>query len=588
MAFDAGFLSAVIAEIKASALGGRIEKVYQPRADEIVLQLRGREGGKRLLLRCGASDPRVSFTENVRDNPAAPPSLCMLLRKHLGGAFLTDARLIGFERVAVFEFATRDEMGFDCKKLLIAEIMGKNSNLIFASGEGRIITALRTVDFTTSRLRQILPGMRYEMPPPQLEKTDPLSETEEGFALRFSSASAEQNVAQFINRSYLGIAPVVAREIVFRTAGSVSATCGSVDRARLWQVFSGVFKDVRDGRAVPVAVYDGNKPVEFSFLPLTQYPIEAQRSFESFSKLLDAYYGERDRSALVTDRASDLKHTVSSAISRVLRKMDAQSAELAECDKGEEYKRDADLIVANIYRLKRGDGEVRLTDYSEMTADGDFPERTIKLDTRLSPSENAQRLYKKYNKCNTARRELTHQLELARAESEYLLTVRDALSRAETGADLSGIRHELEVGGYLKQRVGSAPARSVKNPPIKYLTTNGYEVLCGRNNLQNEEITFKLAAKDDYWFHAKSVPGSHVLMKTNGDEPPARDMTEAAEIAAFNSTAEGNNIPVDYAQARYIKKPAGGKPGLVIYHTNYTAYVTPDPERIAAMRVKRQ
>ena len=285
-------------------------------------------------------------------------------------------------------------------------------------------------------------------------------------------------------------------------------------------------------------------------------------------------------------QSAAISPTARKTISRVLRKIEAQNAELAECAEGEFFKRDADLIVANIYRLKKGDCEVRLTDYSEMTDDGEFPERTIKLDTRLSPSENAQKLYKKYNKCNTARRELTRQLELANAEADYLYTVRDALSRAETGADLAGIRHELEIGGYLKQKKGAAPAKSVKNPPLKYITTNGYEVICGRNNLQNEEITFKTAAKDDYWFHAKGVPGSHVLMKTDGEEPPALDMTEAAEIAAFNSTAEGNNIPVDYAFAKHIKKPSGGKPGLVIYHTNYTAYVTPDPERIAAMRQK--
>ncbi len=586
MAFDAGFLAAVIAEIKIQAVGGRIEKVYQPRADEIVLQMRGREGGKRLLFRCGASDPRVSFTENIRDNPATPPSLCMLLRKHLGGALLSDVRQEGFERVAVFEFKTRDEMGFDCKKLLIAEIMGKNSNLIFANEDGRIVTALRTVDFTTSRLRQILPGMRYEMPPAQEGKSDPLSENVEGFISKLTAAPWEQTAAKFINQSYFGVAPVVAREIAFRAVGDVAAECGNIEPYKLWQVFSSVFADVREGRFVPCAVYDGQRPIEYSFLPLTQYSLESQKGFESFERLLDSYFGERDRAALVTDRASDLKHTVSSAISRVLRKIEAQNAELADCEQGEEFKRDADLIVANIYRLKKGDGEVRLTDYSEMTEEGEFPERTIKLDTRLSPSENAQKLYKKYNKSNTARRELTHQLELANAEADYLYSVRDALSRAETGADLAGIRHELESGGYLKQKKGAAPAKSVKNPPLKYITTNGYEVLCGRNNLQNEEITFKLAEKSDYWYHAKGVPGSHVLMKTNGEEPPALDMTEAAEIAAFNSTAEGNNIPVDYALAKFIKKPASGKPGLVIYHTNYTAYVTPDPERIAAMRQK--
>lgn len=587
MAFDAGMLSAVVAEIRESAVGGRIEKVYQPRADEVILLMRTRGGGRRILFRCGASDPRLAFCESTRDNPALPPALCMLLRKHLGGATLSSITQPGFERVAVFEFDTRDELGYPCKKRLIAEIMGKNSNLIFTDGEGRIINALRVVDFTTSRFRQVLPGMRYELPPVQEGKSDPRLESRGGFLEKLGAA--EGDVAKFINTTYLGIAPTVAREITYRATRSTSFSCKDVDGEKLWAVFSSVFCDLVEGRTVPYAVYDGARPVEYSFLPLTQYPLESAKTYPSFGELLDSYYDERDRAALVADRGADLRHTLNSAIARVQRKLELQLSELSDCDMGEQYKRDADLIVANIYRIKKGDGEVRLTDYSEMTEDGEFLERTLVLDTRLTPSENAQRLYKRYNKSNTARRELTKQIELARAEESYLLTVRDALSRAETGADLAGIRLELENGGYIRQRRGAAPAKSVKSRPLRYITTNGYEVLCGKNNLQNEEITFRIAERSDYWFHAKGVPGSHVLLRTNGEEPPAIDFTEAAQIAAFNSDAQsGDNVAVDYALAGKIKKPSGGKPGLVIYHTNYTAYVTPDRERIFAMRQKEK
>ena len=271
------------------------------------------------------------------------------------------------------------------------------------------------------------------------------------------------------------------------------------------------------------------------------------------------------------------------AAARLCRKLDAQRGELADCEHGEEYRRDADLIVANLYRIKRGDTAARLTDYSEPTPDGGFAERTVALDGRLSPSANAQRLYKKYNKSKTAKRELTKQIALGEAELEYVRSVLDALSRAESGAELAEIREELWRAGYTgKQK--TPPPRKIKSAPAEYLTSGGYTVLCGRNNLQNDELTFRRADRSDIWFHAKGVPGSHVVLVCGGSAPDT-DMTEAAEIAALNSKAAGgDNIAVDYTQVRNIKKPAGARPGYVIYHTNQTAYVTPDPEKISSMR----
>lgn len=587
MAYDAGLLAAVIAEINRDSAGGRVEKVYQPQNDEIILLLRGRDGSRRMLLRCGASDPRMAFTSTVRDNPAAPPVFCMLLRKYLQGAIFVGAEQVGFERVARLTFDSRDELGYPCKKYLLAEVMGKNSNLIFTDENDKIINALRVVDFSTSRLRQVLPGMRYELPPAQ-DKRDPLTATAEDFLAALDAASADAQAAKFLNSAFLGICPAVAREIVFRASGDAASPLGAVDAGTLWEKFSAVFADVREGRFLPVMVSDGKKPVEYSFLPLTQYGEESARTFPSFGEMLDFFFSERDHSSLVSARAADLQHSVNSSVSRLERKLEAQRGELADCARGAEYRADADLIVANLYRLKKGDGDVRLTDYSVQNEDGSFGERSVKLDPRLSPSANAQKLYKKYTKCCTAERVLTEQIAIAESELEYLLTVRDAISRAETGADFAGIRNELERAGYLKQKKGAAPAKSVKNTPLTYQTSGGFTVLCGKNNLQNDELTFRLSERGDIWFHAKGVPGSHVLLRTRGEEVPDTDMTEAAEIAAQNSKAAGgDNVPVDYTDVRQVKKPAGSRPGFVIYHTNRTAYVTPDPEKVRALRVGR-
>lgn len=329
--------------------------------------------------------------------------------------------------------------------------------------------------------------------------------------------------------------------------------------------------------------YSGGAPAEYSFLPLLQYGESELRTYGSFGELLDTFYGERDRRALIKSRADDLLRTMKAAESRLCRKLDVQRSELADCEHGDDYRRDADLITANIYLIKRGDTDARLTDYSEMKDDGSFAVRTVKLDGRLSPSANAQRLYKKYAKSKTAKRELTKQINLGEIELEYVRSALDALSRAETGAELAEIRDELWRSGYAgKQK--TPPPKKLKSVPAEFVTSGGYTVLCGRNNLQNDELTFRRADRSDIWFHAKGVPGSHVVLVCGG-EAPDRDMTEAAEIAAYHSgAAGGDNIAVDYTAVRNIKKPAGARPGYVIYHTNQTAYVTPDPEKIKKMR----
>ena len=587
MAFDAGFLAAVAAELKAVAIGAAIEKIYQPEHDAIVLQMRTFAGGKRLLLNAGSANPRVGFTEIPMENPQNPPQFCMLLRKRLSGARLSRVWQEGFERVLVMEWDTRDEMGFPTKSRLVAEMMGKYSNLIFTDGEGKIFAVLRPVDFTTSTLRQVLPGMRYELPPPQ-QKTNPLHISLEAFLSAYA-VGGDRPADRWITTTFLGVSATVAREIVYRVTGETDTALSEIDPSALFSAFSGVFSDVKNENFSPCIIFDEKgTPREYAFLPLLQY--KERRDMQSPSALLDVWFGTRDREARVKQRATDILRLLANARTRISHKLELQRAELAECEKGEAYKRMGDLIVANCYILQRGDTKVTLTDYEDYRDDGTFGTVEVALDARLSPTANAQRYYKKYTKSKNARVELTRQIALGEAELLYLATVDAALSTAETPTDLLEIREELTRSGYAS-RVKAAERKGRGTPApafAEYRTTGGYRVLCGKNNLQNEYITHKIATKTDFWFHAKNKPGSHVVMLLEGKgEPPARDFTEAASIAAIFSTAEGAPLTeVDYTTVRNLKKAPGAKPGYVVYHTNWSATVSPDKEEIAKLRIK--
>ncbi len=583
MAFDAGMLACALSEIRKAAEGARIEKVYQPERDEIVLQMRSFEGGRRLLINAGSNNPRIGFTEIQKENPQNPPMFCMLLRKYLQGARLCEVSQAAFDRVAFLGFDTRDEMGFECRRYLIAELMGKYSNLIFADGEKKIITALRTGDFSFDSVRQLLPGMTYTLPPAQ-NKDDPLRVDQDRFFELLQSSPKERRCDKFIVESFSGVAPVVAREIAYQATGHTDTPLAYCFFEDVWREFSAVFDRVRKENFETCMILDGTRPVEYSFLPLTQYGDMECRRMEGAGKLFDAYFETRDREQRVRQRASDILRLLTNAETRLRRKMELQKAELADCEKGSIYKKYGDLITANIYRLSRGDRVARFEDYEDMKEDGSFGTVEVELDHRLSPAANAQRYYKKYNKAKTARIELSRQLKLGEEELAYLYTVFESLTRAESPGDLSEIRDELYRSGYAS-RMKSYAAHKSHNPVVmQFMTPDGMKVLCGKNNLQNEYITHRLASKLDYWFHAKQVPGSHVLLITEGREPTDLDFTVAAQIAAHYSKAEGDNIAVDYTLAKNVKKPAGAKPGFVIYHTNWTAYVTPNADQIAAMR----
>ena len=589
MAFDAAMLHAVVHEINTLGGGGRIEKIYQPEKEEILIQMRTLQGGKRLLINCSSSNPRICFSATQKENPPNAPMFCMLLRKHLMGGLLTKVTQCDFERVAILEFNTRDEMGYECKKYLIAEIMGKYSNLIFADGDMKIISAFKIVDFSTSSLRQVLPGMKYELPPPQ-KKMNPLFTDYESFLKAYENYPFDKPCDKFITLAYLGIASSTAREMVYRAIGVHNASKYECSAERLWTGFSAIMDCIKSNEYTPCIAYEKEMPTEYCFTSLTHYsPHCTLKEFDSLSTMLDAFYESRDKEARVRQRAADLLKILTHSESRIIKKLETQRAEIAECDKGVEYKKYGDLITANMYKIKRSDKIVEVTDYDSWNdATGDFNTCIIELDTRLSPSANAQKYYKKYNKSKTAKVELTKQISLGEEELKYIYTVFDALSKAESTTDLLEIRDELYRSGYASKMKGYIAPKKQPAPAVaKFKTTNGYTVYCGKNNIQNEYITHKLAEKNDYWFHAKNVPGSHVLLVTNSDEPPAEDFTDAAEIAAYYSKAYGGaSIDVDYLFAKGVKKVAGAKPGMVIYHSNWSATVTPNEEKIKKMRVK--
>ncbi len=585
MAFDAGMLACTLSEIRGAALGARIEKVYQPERDEIVLLMRSFEGGRRLLINAGSNDPRIGFTDSQKENPQNPPMLCMLLRKYLQGAKLTEISQADFDRVAFLGFDTRDEMGFECRRYLIVELMGKYSNLIFADGDKKIITAMRTSDLSLDSVRPLLPGMIYSLPPAQ-DKANPLHTDWEGFRRIYEGFAQDRACDKCLMNAFAGIAPVVAREMVFRATGHTDTPVRYCFVEDVEREFFAVVQRIKSEEFSPCMILKDGKPVEYSFVELSQYGDCQVKTFDSVGALLDGYFETRDNVRRVQQRASDILKLLTNAQTRIKKKLELQRSELKDCERGVEYKKWGDLITANIYRLSRGDTSAVFEDYESMREDGSFDTVRVELDSRLSPSANAQRYYKRYNKSKTARIELTKQIELGEAELSYVYTVFEALSRAETPTDLSEIRDELYRSGYASKMKSYSAHKAHAPIVMQFETADGMRVLCGKNNVQNEYITHKLAEKYDYWFHAKQTAGSHVLLVTEGREPTDADFTTAAEIAAYYSKAEGANIAVDYTLAKHVKKPSGAKPGLVIYHTNWTAYVTPDGEKIASMRKK--
>ena len=570
MAFDSGMLSAMAAEINAIAHGARVDKINQPEKSEIVLTLRCEGETRRLCISASSGAPRICFEESPKDNPKTAPSLCMSLRKHLGGSKLKECFLMGFERVVCFTFDARDELGYISEKRIYAEIMGKSSGFILCDANDKILTASRFVDLSANAQRKLLPGITYELPASQ-GKADPLSETKDGFIKRVRDGGDVKGEL-FIRNTYMGISPLIAREIVYRASGSTDSSLLEINEEALWQSFDGIVRLIKEGRFTPTLIRaNGGKNIDFTFTDIKQYGKDADtEQKESHSKLVEEYFATKNKAETAKHYAHDLYTVVSNVQNKLSKKLVILDAELKECGKKDEYKHYGDLITANLYMIKQGDTAVRLVNYYKE----DCPEETVLLDKRLSPSQNAQSYFKKYAKLKKGEIFKREQIELAKRELSYIESVIESLDRAENDDEYSHIRDELVLGGYMKKSTVTPGRKAASNLPVRQYLPSGRAVYIGKNNMQNDYIDSKLASKKDWWFHTKNYAGSHVVMISDDKEPLDEDFTNAARLAAYNSKARGGeNVAVDYTLVKNLKKPAGSPPGLVTYLSNYTAYV---------------
>ena len=572
MAFDACMMRAVLGEFSSEFPEAKIEKVLQPRNDEIDMVIHHGRLSRRLVFNVGPNAPRLQLSDKQKENPLKAPMFCMLLRKYFLGARIVSVTQPGFDRIAEFTVSCYDEMGFATEKIIVCEIMGKYANLIVLDSERKILAALKVIDFAASSVRQVLPGLKYQTPA-MADKINPTEIDREIFYEKLSQFPTERTGEKFITSTYSGIATQIARELVYRACGHTDTPVCNMDADRFYSVFREWQQLLIDESYTPTIVFDNSgKPIDYSYMDITYLGDNVdKRSYNSLSEMLDTYFEEKDRLEHIHQRAHDITTLLNNAQARTERKLGIQRQSLLDADKGEEYKRHADLITANLYRLQRGMESFTTVDYY----DENCPEIEIKLDTRLTPSQNAQKLYKLYNKCKTAKVVLAEQIEIWERELRYLDSVRQFLSRAECEQDVIEIRDELYRSGYASRLRGYVPPKKIASTPHKLVTSGGYQLLVGRNNIQNDNLTFKVASKGDLWFHTKDIPGSHVIMLCGGEEPSEQDYTEAASVAAKYSKATGDLVAVDYTRVKNIKKPGGSKPGFVIYKTNYTAFVRP-------------
>ena len=581
MPLDAICLQAVVEELRPQLLNLRIDKVQQPARDQVILLLRG---NKRLLLNAGANAPRIQLTETARDNPAEPPMFCMLLRKHLVGARVAEITQPLLERLVRLELDITDDFGQPGKRTLVLEAMGRRSNLILLDGEGRIIDCMRRVDADMSAQRQVLPGLYYE-PPASVGRLPITEESEEGFRQKLAAANPERQLDAFLLDSYFGISPLMARELAFRTAGASDARLlelNETGRTNFWREIYQFSDAIKENKFTPIMLKKEGSPEDFACFPILQYGglLEPER-FDSFSALLDSFYEQRERQERVRQRGADLIRTATTARDRLQRKLAMQEKDYAATQDRDRLRICGDLITSNLYRMERGQSKL----VCENFYDENCAETTIQLDPLLTPQQNAAKYYKRYTKAKTAEKYLREQMEFARRDAEYLESVLEEISHAETEQDFIDIRNELRDAGFLRKQGKKEIKRAAK--PRGFRTTSGFRVLVGRNNRQNDQLTCKEADHRDLWFHTQKIHGSHVILCTEGREVDDDTIVEVAKLAAYYSQArESGNVPVDYTMVKNVKKPAGARPGMVIYKTCRTVNVTPDEALVKRLQCK--
>ena len=566
MAFDAFFLSAVLEEVKERCIGARIDKIHQPSRDTLILQMHSRDYRSKLLFAANPTAPRLHLTNASPENPPEPPMFCMLLRKHLMGAKLSEVTQIPMERCATFTFDCTDEMGFPVQKRLVAELMGRTCNLYLLSPEGRIIDCLRRIGLDESAKRAALPGLNYQEPE-AITKGNP--RVAENYVNFFEGPGADL-ISDRLMDSFGGLSPLVCREAALFAAGSTDARPDPRDEDDIAGKLQLFFQEhLNHPKPYYYALPDGT-PKQFAFCPIRQYG--SCQEAESFGQLLDMYYTVRDRKDAMRQKSQAVRKTVQNLCTRLTRKLAIQEKELEATYDRERLRQLGDIVTANIHKIVKGQTLIQCEDFY----DEDMKVIDIPISPILSPQQNAAKFYKDYTRMKNAEKELTKQIELGENELYYLKSVLEELNRAQTDAELEEIKRELQDGGYLRADAGKKKMKQGKVPPMRFESTDGYPIYVGRNNRQNEELTFRLARKDDIWCHASKVHGSHVIISCGGTTPPDDTITQAAQLAAYYSeTSGGQNIPVDVTPVKQVKKIPNGKPGMVIYHTYKTVIANP-------------
>ncbi len=571
MAFDGITIACMAHELQEKLAGGRISKIAQPEADELLLTIKTREGSYRLLLSASASLPLVYLTETNKPSPLTAPNFCMLLRKHLSGGRILSVRQPSLERVLRFEIEHLDEMGDLCKKYLIAEIMGKHSNLIFCTDTDQIIDSIKHVSAQMSSVREVLPGRTYFIPDTQ-EKANPLTVPEEDFLSAVGEKAAKLSKALYT--SLTGLSPVAAEEICAMASLESDRAAGSYTKEELIHLYRTLVRylePVRSGDYEPAIYYDGKTPLEFSCLPLSIYNHCRRETFSSVSKVLEQYYAEKNTLTRIRQKSTDLRRIVQTSLERNVKKYDLQAKQLKDTEKREKYRIYGELINTYGYDVEPGSRSFEAQNYYT----GETV--TIPLDPQIPVQENAKKYFDKYGKLKRTCEAVTTLLAETGSEIEHLRSIQTALDIALQEEDLVQIKEELMESGYIRKRNPGSRRPKITSRPFHYVSGDGYHMYVGKNNLQNDELTFQTAKGNDWWFHAKGAPGSHVIVQTNGDELPDRTFEEAARLAAYYSSNRGaDKVEIDYVEKKHVKKPNGSKPGFVVYYTNYSMMIDSD------------
>lgn len=570
MALDGITIANIVKEMRDALLGGRIAKIAQPEADEVLLTVKAPSGQRRLYISASASLPLVYLTDENKPSPFTAPNFCMLLRKHIANGRIVSITQPSLERIIVLGIEHLDELGDLCRKKLVIEIMGKHSNVIFCDEDDRIIDSIKHVPAQMSSVREVLPGRTYFIPD-TMHKADPLTISESDFAVLLRQKPSALSKALYT--SLTGISPVVAEEICF-LAGLDSALPPSELSddlmTHLYRQFSLFLDQVREEDFHPAIYYRNNEPQEFASVPLTHLEGCARQEFDTISQVLSSYYAVKNRITRIRQKSADLRHIVQTALERNRKKYDLQARQLKDTDKRETYKVYGELLQTYGYQAEPEAKEIEALNYytNEMIR--------IPLDPTKTPLENAKRYFEKYNKMKRTYEALSHLIVETRDEISYLESVSNALDIARTEDDLAQVKEELTQSGYVRRKF-TKKKEKFKSMPLHYISSDGYDMYVGKNNFQNEELTFSFASGNDWWFHAKKVPGSHVIVKSRGEEMPDRVFEEAGKLAAFYSKNNGSEkVEVDYVEKKHVKKVKGQKPGFVIYHTNYSLIADTD------------